>query len=312
MSARVKARTGFDRRDLERLRFTPGQALLSRDFRDQAAVDEQLRCWHVRGVHGAFGVALGLVAGPDRKHPVAVSPGVAFDAFGRELMLGERREIPPPPVAPGEPFTLVLCHLPLAGPAEDLTGACLGEPPLPAGNAELAWVPSGRLSPADGVPLAHFVKDAYDENFRPPQARALARPRLARGATLVGGTPWEPWAAFMLGAEGGEVRRLGVQVWIDTRAAGFTAPPCVFVSVLGGFSRRTGARRFSVSEAEHVANATTEGFLFRTRVGSLEGSAVGSVSPEQQLSSALRGLAVCWLAVQSRHPHSSEVIHGHP
>jgi hypothetical protein len=305
---------GFDRRDLERLRFAPGQALLSRDFRDQAAVDEQLRWWHVRGVHGAFGVALGLALVPDRKNPIFVAPGLAFDAFGRELLLGERREIPPLPTAAGSAFTLMLRRLPDSGPSQDLTGACLGAPPVSTGNAELVWVPSSQLSPADGVPLARFAKGAWDPDFRPPQARALARPRVASGATLVGGTSWELWEETLQGPNGHKLA-LGVQVWVDTRTAGFTAPPCVFVSVLGNDPQSEGGA-FSVPEAEHVARTTTQGFLFRTRVGTLQQTGPGSISASSQLFSARLSFAVCWLAVQMpASPFSevvhSEVIHGH-
>jgi hypothetical protein len=80
-------------RELQRLRYTPGQDLLSRDFRDQGRFDEQLRWWHNRAMHGAFGVRAGLRVQPVETAPqprVEVSPGLAYDSFGRELILFSR------------------------------------------------------------------------------------------------------------------------------------------------------------------------------------------------------------------------------
>src|SRR6516225_2672470 len=49
-----------DARNLQRLRYWQGQMLRSRDFRDQLAIEGQLRCWHNRAMHNAFGVASGF------------------------------------------------------------------------------------------------------------------------------------------------------------------------------------------------------------------------------------------------------------
>ena len=44
----------------ERLQHQTGEALLRRDFADQAAQDDQLRWWHTRALHGAWGISEGL------------------------------------------------------------------------------------------------------------------------------------------------------------------------------------------------------------------------------------------------------------
>src|SRR5262249_23851380 len=49
-----------EQRDLERLRYWQGQMLRSRDFRDQAAQQAELRWWHNRALHNAYGVVAGL------------------------------------------------------------------------------------------------------------------------------------------------------------------------------------------------------------------------------------------------------------
>ena len=89
-----------DPREIQRLRFQPGQDLLSRDFRDGAAFDLSLREWHNRALHQAFGVASGLVALPipDAVSPKAaeVAAGLAYDCTGRALFLPAAALIPLP------------------------------------------------------------------------------------------------------------------------------------------------------------------------------------------------------------------------
>ena len=73
--------------DIQRLRHVPRELLRSRDFRDQAAASEQLRWWHNRALHDAFGVASGMSAAlAADAASVLVQPGVAYDRVGRELL----------------------------------------------------------------------------------------------------------------------------------------------------------------------------------------------------------------------------------
>ena len=41
--------------ELQRLRYWQGQKLLSRDFRDQVSYESELRWWHNRALHNAYG-----------------------------------------------------------------------------------------------------------------------------------------------------------------------------------------------------------------------------------------------------------------
>lgn len=302
-----------DPHELQRLRYTPGQDLLSRDFRDQAAFDEQLRWWHNRALHGAFGVRYGLtvrlVSGASEL-TVEIDGGLAYDCFGRELILPAPRSLQVP-TGPREiePRVLVIRYRGDGGSpsSHELAGVCCGGT-APRG-ADLAWLPARRLRPADGVPLARVVYDrgepSPDMEFHPPVARPLARPRLGRGGTVAGGTEWEIWD---LGAKQGVV--LGLQVSINTQAAGFTEPPCYFAWLQGGIESRPDAdgRRFLLPLYSHIAAESLTGFSFRVLT-------FGTRDIRNPiLSSARRQLTVCWLGIQMRSDEDvlPEVIHGHP
>src|SRR5687768_5816526 len=91
--------------DIQRMRHVPRQMLRSRDFRDQETTDAELRWWHQRAVHDAFGVADGLVVTRSADGAsVTVAPGLAYDCYGRELRLRAPRTLAVP--ASGQPLTL--------------------------------------------------------------------------------------------------------------------------------------------------------------------------------------------------------------
>ena len=145
-----------DRNTLERFIYRQGQTLLSRDLRDQTVIDAQLRWWHNRAIHNAFGVAKGLrvdaVFDTAKDWRIRVHPGVAYDVFGRELVLSRTRELALPTSLESQ---TLLARYPTAPKASDLGGVCapsevhghLSEP-------ELFWQPTARVSLRDGVPLA--------------------------------------------------------------------------------------------------------------------------------------------------------------
>ena len=79
-----------------RLRHGQGESLSGRDFSDQAAQDDQLRWWHNRALHRAYGVAQGLeVDLASEPGTAVVSPGLAYDQLAeraqawRELMFAD-------------------------------------------------------------------------------------------------------------------------------------------------------------------------------------------------------------------------------
>jgi hypothetical protein len=257
---------------LQRLRYWLGQALRSRDLNDQVAFDALLRAWHNRALHSpagesVYGVREGLAAALDAaEEAVEVQPGLAYDARGRALPLPAPLRLALPPALPAGGLILMLCECgPVGGAAPNRPDAAC----LPGGGAarpsvRLCWVPAPEFDPGEGVALVTLLPGPRprDTPWR-VAVQPLARPRIGAGATIPGGTPWQPWRRELilddvirapidiipqhwqpwrreptlddvsLGAvsRGRQARRteaqlLGLQVDVDTAAAGFTATPC--------------------------------------------------------------------------------------
>lgn len=242
-----------ERRDLERLSYWQGQMLRSRDFRDDAAFEAQRRWWHNRALHSAFGVSYGLQVALDSTsgEPIlTVGCGLAYDCFGRELILREDRPAPPPP------------------PDATTTGAQTLLIQSAPGGAQLVWEPTSNLGTRNGVPLARATFAAsgvtLDETFLEPHARAIARPRLATGDTVRGDTPWEPWNIEVVGPEGlPQTQSVGVQTRIDTSAAGFTGVPEYFAELQWPNLTNPSTAAFAPAFFPSIADEEPDGFTFR-------------------------------------------------
>jgi hypothetical protein len=260
---------------LERLRYWHGQRLRARDFRDQTAIEAQLRWWHNRALHNAFGVSLGLTVSPvpasGSLTAVRVTCGLAYDCFGRELILQDTREISVPTAPPPQgnlqvtPMTLLLRYKDSAQfpQRNDLAAVCL---PC-AGSSfqeepDFVWQPADRVQVTDGVPLARVNFDnqiaILDQQFTAPLSRPLARPYLASGATLPEHTVWEPWSIEV----GEQLVQIGAQTKIDTSVAGFTSTPCYFAWLQGSLTGVESQRSIFPYFA-NIAEASPTGFTFR-------------------------------------------------
>ena len=222
----------IEQRELERLRYQQGQLIRSQDFNDQGAIDDQLRWWHNRALHNAYGIVPGILDGlrVTLTDPVTreftVRPGVAYDCFGRELVLTrERREQLPAEITEGSATLLIQYRIP-ASPG-DAAGVCSH---CRAGVTEpvLKWQ-SGRFNVRDGVAIAS-VADVSELDSETaieadrPIARALARPHIASGRTQADGAGWELWTERTPSGR----FFLGFQTRVDTSAAGFTRIPAYF------------------------------------------------------------------------------------
>ena len=250
----------------ERLRHGRGQALLRRDFVGQAAQDDQLRWWHNRALHQTYGVAHGLQVAFELDGDVRIArvrPGLAYDCFGRELQLQDERRLPVPDAA--EELALVIayqadetppCSPPPAGYCRDCR--------TPDAGITFRWLPHSAFTPHDGIELATTAEvkngeDATDaQMFAPKRARAMTRPRTGRGATVPGETAWKPWVEP--GAD--EIILAGIQVEIDTSAAGFTATPCYFAEITGSMWNSV-IPMMLILPFTHIDEATKTGFTFR-------------------------------------------------
>ena len=162
--------------ELERFLYWQGQTLRSRDFRDQAAVNAQLRWWHNRSLHSAYGLSYGLEVVNDVVNGVAVvhiKCGAAYDCFGRELIVRDGTTVPLPPA-------------PQANERRVLVAVDGGQ------SVEFQWMDSFEWRPSSGLPLYAVRGDAgawKREALRTPTARPIARPRIASGETVRGNTP---------------------------------------------------------------------------------------------------------------------------
>ncbi|MCI0485451.1 MAG: hypothetical protein L0229_02510 [Blastocatellia bacterium] len=269
--------------ELQRLRYWQGQLLRSRDFRDQMDVEAQLRWWHNRSLHDAFGVSFGLKASPVYADDgngsliaVRLTCGLAYDCFGRELILQETRKIAVPDSEgrKASGMTLLIRHKETAlyQKRSDRGEACLpGCDSTFQEEPEFLWRPSDCVKATDGVPLAvvnyetlqgedESVKTLrWQDEFVAPVSRPLARPRVASGMTIPGNTPWELWRVSVPGK--GDVT-VGVQTRIDTSTAGFTRKPCYFAWLQGPLFDLEN-HVYIPTPFPSITDASTEGFTFR-------------------------------------------------
>jgi hypothetical protein len=171
-----------------------------------------------------------------------VAPGLAYDCFGRELVLAEQTTRPvPSDDVPDGGYVLLISYReerPRTGPGR--SGACRPGAVSRVPGVDLAWHPARGVSMRDGVPLARMTADGeLQTDYWAPRARRASRPRIGSGATVRGETPWVGWRAKLSSER--EVF-LGLQVTVDTAAAGFAGVPCYFAWMPHGLWDRGIAR----------------------------------------------------------------------
>lgn len=234
------------KRKFERVQYWQGQMLRARDFRDLEAMNAQHRWWHNRALHNAYGVSEGL-AGSLVPSPsptaVYVCPGVAYDVFGRELILERAQTIPLPSDIPQDfsgTASLLVRYKGAAGDLrpDEISKVCWTQcEPVRPGTIEFVWKLTSNPKPHEGVAIfgVPYTEGSPEQPTTPYVricTRPLAGPLLATGSTAPGNTPWEQWNSPALGDDGVPIS-LGIETTIDTSAAGFTQIPCYF-AWLGG------------------------------------------------------------------------------
>jgi hypothetical protein len=143
--------------EMQRLKYWQGQKLLSRDFRDQTSYEAQLRWWHNRALHNAYGVSYGFAVTLDDTH-VGIDCGVAYDCYGRELILQTPRELTIP--EPNDKFASVTLVASFDAGDRSISskellmgaGGCSSRGVAPT----IQWVPSKTFQFTDGVALAEI------------------------------------------------------------------------------------------------------------------------------------------------------------
>lgn len=260
----------FRPREPVRLRHVHGEALLARDLTDAADQDEQLRWWHNRALHRAYGIVQGLdvTVGGDT---ATVAPGLAYDGRGREIRLTRTRDV----AVPDDPDAR---HL--------VIGRRAGAP----GGVALCWVRGTDARRRDVVLLGA----AEPGTVTPPRARPSARPRIGSGATIVGATPWREWTET---TDRG-VLLVGAQVDIDTTAAGFTERPCYFAQIAGSLWAPEQSLLLLVP-FDHVTDARRDRFTVRLLMPWLYRAGLTGRGDGPAGVSRLPALSVTWVGIQS-------------
>jgi hypothetical protein len=116
----------------------------------------------------------------------------------------------------------------------------------------------------------------------------MARPYLANGSTVPGATQWVPW-------KNGDTL-LGVQVDVDTSAAGFSRVPCYF-AWLEGFDPVALNAVPNVLIFTHITQVKPDGFRFRIFAGREQQVILLALRSTRQLRLPFY---VCWLGCESQ------------
>jgi hypothetical protein len=291
-------------RELDRTRYWLGQMLESGNLRGQVSTDLQLRWWHNRALHNAFGIAIGYEATALRDAAGILigfefEPGVAYDCYGRGLILLKRRKILLPENPQAQPVTLVARYRETDSfpDPRQTNGVCLTccEDSLDQEQPGFVWT-AASPPPDAGVPL---VQVTYPAPTRQPEAQfqlvisePLSKPYLANGSTVEGGTAWSVWSVDTL--------RLGLQTDVDTAAAGFSRTPCYF-AWLENFDPVAFGAVPNTLISTHVTQPKPDSFRFRITIAR-------DLRLLLKLEVALRRerpqFYVCWLGCESRNDAS--------
>lgn len=259
-------------RELERVRYWQGQLLASRDLRTQIDSDAELRALHNRSIHGAYGVAVGLnlslVVNKEQKIIGELACGVAYDCNGRALHVEASREVALPPPAT-DPIVLVVSH----DPSRD-------------GGIAPIWKLPREIDPFREIAVAGLIFDAgtpnLDPNFKPVVARPIARPRLATGTTIAGETPWKSWKIAD--------EEIGVEVTIDTSAAGYTQIPHYFAEAVEGnpspAAPNSGVPKRDLVWFASIAEPSPESFKLQLMLRGIARQALSFADPKVRVTAA--------------------------
>lgn len=266
-----------DDRRLGRVEYWEGQMLRADDFRDSRRVEAQRRWWHNRALHQAYGVYQGytaiLVKDNKGRPAINVTPGVAYDCFGRELVLDCHATVPlaATHIQKNGRLTLLVRYCDL--PSRDVTDArsascCLAGEQVPSAAVEFVWCEDDGTAPPEGVALGRLmysegIPKRFVASAKAQTSRPLARPILGTGSTVPGNTSWQPWEYRSIGSEGNSFTfEIGVQTTIDTSAAGFTEIPQYFAWLQGSIWNPQ-SMQLLPALLPSLAGESINGFTFR-------------------------------------------------
>jgi hypothetical protein len=297
--------------DVERPLFFDGERLAAADLKAAQEYHQQMRWLHNRSLH-SWGIVLGLEVSATRgDRELKVQSGFALDCLGRELILGEPAVMPVPPAvgANGQPeaFSLTISYQEddRLDPSETETGVCGtgGATRLP----EVARLRIQSLRDTDPSIAYRSGLDVVLASIRvqncklaePPSAaerrdaQPADRPYVATGLAA---PPACRWNALQVAGD-----TVGLQMAVDTSAAGFGSTPAYTAQVIG--ERRLADGGGVVDGLADVAGATPTGFTLRflmPRSLQAGGTALNPASVFVDPVAAIEGLgwSVAWVGIE--------------
>ena len=297
--------------ELERIRYCEGQLLAARDLQDDKDFEALLRWMHTRFLHNTWGIALGLdVELVDSSKVVRVSPGLAYDCNGRELLITQPDEIAVPMMVAGGKFDLVIRYKDdVEFPRKpDVVAVCLPDEMDPQQERPIfhplkeqpvfLWRQPEAVRLGEEIPLVRVQMDGTGE-ITPNRcvrrnARPLMRPHIGRGTTKAGQTAWEEWELNDM--------VVGYQVTIDTSEAGFTQTPCYFAFLQGDLWSQDVLSNFIIGPFESIAEESADRFTFRIMLP--PGMTVASRDVNEEFEDCFQNAAqaeawyVSWIGVE--------------
>jgi hypothetical protein len=289
---------------------------------------------HNTALHNAWGVTAGydFSLSPESDENLAeniwladqaltVHPGIAYDCFGRELILPQAVVYARESVHVTETSSrwVLLASYQESGASHNET-LCKGSPnstavPLP----HLQWRPENEANYGVEVPLLLASLDESGElvvsRYAASRLHPQARPKMASGKTVPGLTAWRPWVVEDVFSSPPEDLAIGMEVDIDTGDAGFQQTPCYFAWLNGRLT--TYIEKFSQAFQEglpflpfvHLVNERPDGFTCRIFAPTDQSGFSNDQFSELDASTAnTYELTVCWLAIESREINSTPVI----
>ncbi|HET9345454.1 MAG TPA: hypothetical protein VFO05_07115 [Candidatus Limnocylindrales bacterium] len=221
--------------DLDRIGHYAGERLLSDDLQGDAAFESRMRGMHVRALHDTWGVALGFELYVEDNAVLTVGPGLAYDAWGREIVLTKETELTVPDELARDATKVWIVDLVCSyATTSDLRAAGAGREECDGrrivDHARFRW---SIVAPWFGqpvasdiqlgreIPLGRFVqwqKSLYATDLLERRnARPLLRPHVGAGTVDGAGLEWKP-----------SVMTFGITAEVDTSAAGFSGVPMYF------------------------------------------------------------------------------------
>jgi hypothetical protein len=308
--------------ELERIRYRAGQLLAARDLQDERDFEALLRWMHTRFLHDTWGIALGLDVEPLDDSKVRIWPGLAYDGYGRELLLTQPATIGVPAVVANhtgdrDRYLVIRYRDAAEFPRKpDVVAVCLPEEMDP--NQERSSVHPLRERPVflwkrweavrlgEEIPLARVQSDAAGNIQLDAEgnilldlivrrnARPLIRPHIGYGLALVDVESVPPW---IVNTENGRVQ-IGLQVEINTSEARFTQTPC-YAAMTNVLVQLPQAQiSLPVPVFESIADAQAEKFTYQGLavldiIGDLEGAGIPIGSSSVKIS-------IFWIGVEPR------------